>query len=52
MDIVFQPDIQVLHNHGKATKSLGDHRRVMKFRMKNILQAAKVYYRLPKEEDI
>lgn len=52
VDIVFQPDIQVLHNHGKATKSLGDHRRVMKFRMKNILQAAKVYYRLLKEEDI
>ena len=52
VDIVFQPDIQVLHNHGKATKSLGDHRRVMKFRMKNILQAAKVYYKLLKEEDI
>lgn len=46
VDIVFQPEIQVLHNHGMATKSLGDRKGVTKFRMKNILQAAKVYYKL------
>lgn len=46
VDIVFQPEIQVLHNHGMATKSLGDKKGVTKFRMKNILQAARVYYRL------
>lgn len=46
VDIVFQPRIQVLHNHGRATKSIGDPKRVLKFRMQNILQAAKVYYKL------
>lgn len=48
VDIVFQPEIQVLHNHGMATKSLGDPRKVVRFRMKNILQAARVYYKLIK----
>lgn len=48
VDIVFQPEIQVLHNHGMATKSLGDPKKVVKFRMKNILQAARVYYKLIK----
>ena len=38
--------IQVLHNHGQATKSLGDDRKIIRFRMNNILQAAKVYYKL------
>jgi GT2 family glycosyltransferase len=46
VDIVFQPEIQVLHNHGVSTESIGTSREVMRFRMKNILDAAKVYYKM------
>lgn len=51
VDIVFQPDIQVLHNHGSSTKSVGNPKEVLRFRMKNILSAAKVYYRLISEKE-
>lgn len=50
IEIIFQPEIQVLHNHGVSTESIGTSRNVMKFRMKNILMAAKVYYKMLKSK--
>lgn len=43
--IVYQPDIKVKHYHGMATKSIGDSKKSELFRMKNMYEASKLYYK-------
>lgn len=47
--IIFNPDIQVYHNHGKATKSIGSQKQSAKFQMNHILKSASVYLNVLKE---
>ena len=47
--VIFDPEIHVLHYHGRATNSLGDRKTVTKFRMRNTRDAARIYERLLKD---
>ena len=43
--MVYQPAIKVKHYHGMATKTVGNAKQSELFRMKNIYNSSKIYYK-------